>query len=471
MPFTEPAFIFYFLPVTLAAYHLAPVRPRNLLLTLASFLFYAVGEWAFVGWLLGSTAATYLVARCIDRWRGLAAARRVLILGLAIDLALLGWFKYAGFGARTLVWMGFAGLTVPSIALPLGISFFTFHKISYKVDVFRGTAEVRKDPFDLLLYILFFPQLIAGPIVRYHDIAGELLARRVSSTDFATGVRRFAVGLAKKMLVANTVAVVADHVFSLGPERLDAAAAWLGLLCYAIQIYFDFSGYSDMAIGLARMFGFHFLENFDHPYFSRSVTEFWRRWHISLSRWFRDYLYVPLGGNRGRPWRTYLNLSVVFLLCGLWHGASWNFVLWGAFHGALLIAERAGWGRVLGRLPVGLQHLQTVLLVALGWVLFRAPTVSAAGVYFRSLAGFGAPSNLVELASSVTPAVVLALTVGLVGSTPVLEQLRDRRVGGGLDLAGVRGGWLRDAAVLGLLFLSVLQVASGTYNPFIYFRF
>jgi alginate O-acetyltransferase complex protein AlgI len=260
-------------------------------------------------------------------------------------------------------------------------------------------------------------------------------------------------------------------MFSLGPERLDAAGAWLGLVCYAIQIYFDFSGYSDMAIGLARMFGFHFLENFDHPYFSRSITEFWRRWHISLSRWFRDYLYVPLGGNRGPPWRTYLNLSVVFLLCGLWHGASWTFVLWGR------VPRRASHRRA-SRLGAGARpppsrratRLRPVLWVALGWVLFRAPTLPAAATYLRALAGLGAPSDLVQLASTVTPAVVLALTAGVIGSTPFLRQLRARR-GGGLDLAGGGTGWLRDAAVLGLLFLSVLQVASGTYNPFIYFRF
>src|SRR5262249_9540250 len=257
----------------------------------------------------------------------------------------------------------------------------------------------------------------------------------------------------------------------LGPERLDAAGAWLGLVCYAIQIYFDFSGYSDMAIGLARMFGFHFLENFDHPYISRSITEFWRRWHISLSRWFRDYLYVPLGGNRGPRWRTYLNLSVVFLLCGLWHGASWTFVLWGAFHGALLIAERAGWARVLARTPVAVQHLQTMLWVVLGWVFFRAPTLPAAAAYLRALAGLGRPSDLLQLASTVAPGVVLALTAGLIGSTPFLQQLRERRARRAIDLGGSEVGWLRDVAVLGLFFLSILQVASGTYNPFIYFRF
>ena len=469
MPFTEPAFLFYFLPGTLAAYHLAPARLRNGVLTLASLLFYAAGEWTFVGWLLGSTAITYAVARGIDGWRGRPAARVLLVLGLVVDLVLLAVFKYAGFGMSTLAGLGLSTLGVPSIVLPLGISFFTFHKISYKVDVYRGTAEVRKDPLDLLLYILFFPQLIAGPIVRYHDIAGELVSRRVSSEAFASGVRRFAVGFAKKMLVANTVAVVADHMFSLPAGRLDLAGAWLGLACYTVQIYFDFSGYSDMAIGLARMFGFHFLENFDHPYFSRSVTEFWRRWHISLSRWFRDYLYLPLGGSRGSVLRTYLNLSLVFLLCGLWHGASWTFVVWGAFHGALLIAERAGWGRVLARLPPAMRHAQTVLWVAVGWVLFRASSLHAAGSYLRALAGFGAPSNLAQVLATVTPAVVLALTVGFIGSTPVLGRIRERW--GRVDASPAGVLWARDAAVVALLLLSTLQVASGTYNPFIYFRF
>jgi alginate O-acetyltransferase complex protein AlgI len=469
MLFTEPSFLFYFLPGTLAAYHLIPQRWRNLVLTCASLLFYAVGEASFLGWLLGSTAATYLVARGIDAWRGQRRARLLLALGITIDLALLGYFKYASFAVRTGVELGLLHAAVPSIILPLGISFFTFHKISYKVDVHRGTAVVRKDPLDLLLYILFFPQLIAGPIIRYHDVAAELVRRKVLISDFATGIRRFAIGLAKKMLVANTVGAVADQVFGLKDTHLGTLAAWIGLACYTIQIYFDFSGYSDMAIGLARMFGFHFLENFDHPYTSRSITEFWRRWHISLSRWFRDYLYIPLGGNRGPAWRTYLNLSVVFALCGLWHGASWNFVLWGLFHGSLLIAERAGWASTLSRLPRLAQHAQTVLWVMLGWVLFRCTSMAHALAYLRALAGGGASVDPFELFHTLTPNVWIALVVGAVGSAPVLTWAR-RRFSWAEAGAG-RLAWGRDGVVVALLLAAGLEVASGTYNPFIYFRF
>ena len=470
MPFTEPAFFLYFLPGTLALYHLLPARFRNLLLTLASLLFYAVGEWHFLGWLLGSTAATYAVARGIDAWRGQRIARALLALGVVIDLALLAYFKYAGFAVRTLVGLGLASIPIPAIALPLGISFFTFHKISYKVDVFRGTAEVRKNPLDLLLYILFFPQLIAGPIVRYHDIAGELIHRQIGVADMAEGIRRFAVGFAKKMLIANQVALVADQVFGTPVGQLGSLAAWVGLACYGIQIYFDFSGYSDMAIGLARMFGFHFLVNFDHPYVARSVTEFWRRWHISLSRWFRDYLYIPLGGSHGPAWRTYLNLSVVFLLCGLWHGASWNFVAWGLFHGSLLIVERLGWGRVLGRLPPAVQHAQTLLWVFLAWVPFRAGSLSDALRYLGVLAGRGAQVDPTEFLGTLGPSVVLALFVGIIGSAPVAARLRERWPQVAQRWA-VPLAWLRDGAMVGLLLLSTMQVASSTYNPFIYFRF
>jgi alginate O-acetyltransferase complex protein AlgI len=475
MPFTEPAFLFFFLPATLAGYHLSPERFRNVLLTLASLLFYAVGEWRFVPWLLGSTAATYLVARGLDAWRGQRITRPLLALGILTDLGLLAWFKYAGFFARAADGLahllGGRGLPIPAVLLPLGISFFTFHKISYKVDVYRGTAAVRKDPLDLLLYILFFPQLIAGPIVRYHDIAKELVRRDPRLGGVAEGVRRFGVGLAKKMLIANTVAPVADQIFSLDPDRLSTSAAWVGVAAYTLQIYFDFSGYSDMAIGLARMFGFHFLENFDHPYTARSVTEFWRRWHLSLSRWFRDYLYLPLGGSRRGVGRTYLNLAVVFLLCGLWHGASWSFVAWGAYHGALLILERAGWGRVLQRLPSSFQVVQTLLAVMVGWVLFRAETLGQAGTYLRALFGGGASGSPFETVSTLTPGVVLAFAAGVIGSAPTLTELAGAwrtRLGAP---AGPVLGWAGNGAVVALLVLSCLQVASSTYNPFIYFRF
>jgi alginate O-acetyltransferase complex protein AlgI len=279
------------------------------------------------------------------------------------------------------------------------------------------------------------------------------------------------VGLAKKMLIANTVAPVADQIFSLDPDRLSTSAAWVGVAAYTLQIYFDFSGYSDMAIGLARMFGFHFLENFDHPYTARSVTEFWRRWHLSLSRWFRDYLYLPLGGSRRGVGRTYLNLAVVFLLCGLWHGASWSFVAWGAYHGALLILERAGWGRVLQRLPSSFQVVQTLLAVMVGWVLFRAETLGQAGTYLRALFGGGASGSPFETVSTLTPGVVLAFAAGVIGSAPTLTELAGAwrtRLGAP---AGPVLGWAGNGAVVALLVLSCLQVASSTYNPFIYFRF
>jgi alginate O-acetyltransferase complex protein AlgI len=475
MPFTEPAFLFFFLPATLAAYHLLPERFRNALLTCASLLFYAVGEWRFVPWLLGSTAATYLVARGLEAWRGRPVTRWLLALGVVTDLGLLGWFKYAGFFVRSLDAMvsafGSHGLPVPAVVLPLGISFFTFHKISYKVDVYRGTAAVRKNPLDLLLYILFFPQLIAGPIVRYHDIAEELVRRHPRLQDVAEGIRRFGVGLAKKMLIANTVAAVADQIFALDATRLSTPAAWVGVCAYTLQIYFDFSGYSDMAIGLARMFGFRFLENFDYPYTARSVTEFWRRWHMSLSRWFRDYVYLPLGGNRRHPSRTYLNLGVVFLLCGLWHGASWTFVVWGAYHGALLVAERAGWGARLQRLPRALQHGLTLVAVMVGWVLFRADTLTHAGLFLRALAGGGVGEGAFETLSTLTPGVMLAFAAGVIGSAPTVADVAARwrdRLG---TRAGPVLGWAGNGAVLALLVLSVFQVASSTYNPFIYFRF
>src|SRR5258708_9332735 len=344
MLFTEPAFLFAFLPATLALYFLAPTRWRNAVLAFASLAFYAFGEPRFLPFLVVSIALGYVFAIWIERTRATPRGRAVLALAIALDLLLLVVFKYASWIAdnvdRAVAALGLGHLPVPSILLPLGISFFTFHKISYEVDVYRGVTRAQRHPLTLGVYFLFFPQLIAGPIVRYHDIAAQLVSRVVTRGAFADGIRRVIIGLAKKVIVANTVAVVADGIFKIPDGQLTTPVAWLGVLCYTLQIYFDFSGYSDMAIGLARMFGFRFLENFEHPYASRSITEFWRRWHISLSRFFRDYLYIPLGGNRHGDARTYANLMIVFFLCGLWHGASWAFVAWGLYHGAFLVIER-----------------------------------------------------------------------------------------------------------------------------------
>ena len=365
---------------------------------------------------------------------------------------------------------------MPRVLLPIGISFFTFHAISYVVDVYRGDATAQKSPVHAALYLLLFPQLIAGPIIRYRDIAGQLARRTVSLDDFAYGVRRFVVGLAKKVLVANIVAGPADKIFAMAPGQLTAGHAWLGIVCYTLQIYFDFSGYSDMAIGLGRMFGFRFPENFRWPYIADTVQEFWRRWHMSLSTWFRDYLYLPLGGNRVSPARTYVNLVIVFFLCGFWHGASWTFVIWGLFHGTFLVVERLGLANRIMRLWRPLRHLYLMLVVMVGWVFFRADTLSGAAAFLKAMAGVGpALPTAYTIAWYLTPELWLALAAGLIGSTPIVPALgrwRDRWVEGGPRLALASGlGALGTAALMLLLVASMMQIAARSYNPFIYFRF
>lgn len=365
MVFSSPIFLFLFLPAVLAVYYLTPRAARNGALLAASLLFYAWGEVFHVAVMLASIAMNYAAGRWIARAAG---RRRTVAVGAAVaaNLLWLGWFKYAGFlgGIANDVF----GLRWrrPDVHLPIGISFFTFQALSYVIDLGRGRAEPERSALRLALFISLFPQLIAGPIVRYVDIARDLVARRETLARFASGVRRFTVGLGKKMLIANVLAEPADRVFGLAPADLTAPLAWLGVAAYTAQIYFDFSGYSDMAIGLGRMFGFEFPENFRHPYAARSITEFWRRWHITLSTWFRDSLYVPLGGNRRGSARTALNLLAVFLLCGLWHGAAWNFVVWGLYHGALLGLERPWRGRRAPGAAAPLRHAYTLLAVAAG---------------------------------------------------------------------------------------------------------
>src|SRR5215471_8104535 len=345
MVFSSPIFLFLFLPITLAVYFVLPKRARNTWLFAASLVFYGWGEPKFLAVMLASIICNFLLAQWIEKQGNRDRARRVLTLAVAINIGLLAFFKYTDFVVENLntglVDLGVRPLTVPSIALPIGISFFTFHALSYVIDVYRGDARALRNPIDMGLYISLFSQLIAGPIIRYHDIAAQLRERWVTRSMFARGVSRFITGLGKKVLIANTLAVPVDLIFTIPSDQLTGGLAWLGVICYALQIYFDFSGYSDMAIGLGLMFGFRFLEKFNYPYISQSITEFWRRWHISLSNWFRDYLYIPLGGNRRGRLRGYFNLVIVFLLCGLWHGASWPFVLWGTWHGLFLVAERA----------------------------------------------------------------------------------------------------------------------------------
>lgn len=472
MLFSSTLFVFAFLPLVLSAYLLATrlglkVPARNGLLLLASLIFYAWGETGYVAILLGSIAANHVFGLWIDRATAAASRRRALAVAVATNLAGLCFFKYANFLVDILNIavspLGLPTLVLAPIHLPIGISFFTFQAITYVVDVYRRDAPVDRNPLRVALYISLFPQLIAGPIVRYRCIASELRQRTATAEDVAAGIRRFTIGLGKKILIANTLAVPADRIFATPPDELSAAVAWLGACCYALQIYFDFSGYSDMAIGLGRMLGFHFPENFLHPYTSRSIREFWRRWHITLSTWFRDYLYIPLGGSRMAASRTALNLFAVFALCGLWHGASLSFLVWGLLHGGLMLAERLGLAELLERLPSGLARAYTLIALLLAWVIFRADDLPHAGRY---LAALFSPGGQHDLALFLDAKVALVLVAGGLGSTPWLDVLR-KHLGGDSRAWGVA----RFAALNGVLVACAMALASGTHNPFIYFRF
>jgi alginate O-acetyltransferase complex protein AlgI len=482
--FTEPTFLFLFLPVLLALYFAPLSRTHgaygNWLLLVASVVFYATGGGSFTWLMLASIAFNYWMAIAVDRVHGQPAARRRLALVVGVNLVVLAVFKYANFfvdNVNTLfLVLSARPLIVPRVLLPIGISFFTFHAISYVVDVYRRDATAQKSPVHAALYLLLFPQLIAGPIIRYRDIADQLACRTVTLDDFAYGVRRFVIGLSKKVLVANVVAGPADKIFAMPPAQLSAAHAWLGIVCYTIQIYFDFSGYSDMAIGLGRMFGFRFPENFRWPYIASSVQEFWRRWHISLSTWFRDYLYIPLGGNRVPPSRRYRNLVMVFFLCGLWHGASWNFVVWGLWHGAFLVVERFIHDRRrqahFPTLLSPLTHAYTLLVVIIGWVFFRADTLAYAAEFLNAMAGLGrARPTAFPPAFYLTPELWLALIAGVIGSMPWVPALSTRVERDPDPARRTPIQALSAAALVALLVASILQMAARTYNPFIYFRF
>jgi alginate O-acetyltransferase complex protein AlgI len=481
MLFSAPIFLFLFLPVLLALHFFSPRWLRNLLLLTASLLFYVWGEKTYVVVLLVSITLNYGFGLCLDRLDGPRGRRWAIALAVVANLGLLATFKYAVFLIENLnvllASLHAHPLLVPKIHLPLGISFFTFHALSYVIDVYRREVQAMKNPITFALYVSFFPQSIAGPIVRYSDLAAQLVRRTINRESFAEGTRRFIFGLSKKMLIANTLAVPADAIFGQPAEALTAGLAWLGIVCYTLQIYFDFSGYSDMAIGLAKMFGFDFKENFNYPYVSRSITEFWRRWHVSLSSWFRDYLYIPLGGNRHGTARTYFNLLTVFFLCGLWHGASWAFVCWGLYHGGFLVLERMKLGRWLDALPTPLRHGYALLVIMVGWVFFRANTFAQALGFVTALAGMGTATS-VEYVPAVYLQldVVLALLAGIVGSTPVLAWLRGFRYASNLRPrlaraleAAFAGASVATHAVL--LLASAMMLAAGTYNPFIYFRF
>jgi len=456
MVFSSAIFLFGFLPLVFLGHWLLPgIRAKNALLLPASLIFYAAGEPVYILLLLVSCAMNWLFGRMVTGKR----AKLWLILAVALNLGMLGVFKYTDFLLGSLNSLTGLSLPLPGIRLPIGISFFTFQALSYVIDVYRDPGLYQKSLFRLALYIAFFPQLIAGPIVQYGDIAAELQDRHVTVSDVSEGLRRFLFGLSRKLLLANTLGKVADAVFAI--RGGEAFTAWIGLLCYCLQIYYDFSGYSDMAIGLGRMFGFHFLENFRNPYSAATVQEFWRKWHISLSSWFRNYVYIPLGGNRKGKLRTFLNQYIVFFLTGLWHGASWNFVIWGLVHGTAMTAEKAL--DVKKRIPRWLSRIFTLLVVALAFVFFRAETFGEAMAYFSALFGGGsfAAGELQSVLSLLTPWVITAAAAGILLCIPMPRQLAESRFSEPLSYA---------AAII-LFFLCVGNLSASTFNPFIYFRF
>ena len=481
MVFSSTIFLFFFLPLTLLAYFVVGPRGRNAILLAASLLFYAWGETVYLLVMLFSIAANYLFGLLIDQARqrgrrgGLAFACAV-----ATNLGLLGFFKYANFFVdnlnQVLPVLGLAPMDIGRVHLPIGISFFTFQALSYIIDLYRNETTVQRSLLNFALYKALFPQLIAGPIVRYRDVAREIEQRTVSLDDFAGGVQRFIIGLGKKVLIANVMGRAADTIFATPAETLPATLAWIGAIAFMLQIYFDFSGYSDMAIGLGRMFGFHFLENFNYPYIARSIREFWRRWHISLSTWFRDYLYIPLGGNRHGAARTGANLLLVFLLCGLWHGASWTFLIWGVYHGIFLVLERVPAVRwLLDRLPAPLQHAYVLLVVLVGWVFFRADTFAHALAYLQAMVDFSrAPLFNSQLFLALNNEFSLTLAAAVIGSAPVFMLLQRWRAGRPIVPAPAMR-WLAATAQVGslgfVLVYSIAAVLGGAHNPFLYFRF
>ena len=467
MVFSSLSFLTLFLPLTILLYFAVPRRFRNLLLFLASLIFYAWGEPVYIVLMLFSSVVDYSHGLLMEKFDGRPGVRRALLISsVVINLSLLGFFKYAGLVVSTLNVALSLSIPVPSVALPVGISFYTFQTMSYSIDVYRRNCPAQRDPIAFGCYVTMFPQLIAGPIVRYVDVMREINDRRETFEGFYLGIRRFLVGLAKKLILANGVGMLWDSVSAQPAASLSALSAWLGVLAYAFQIYFDFSGYSDMAIGMGWMFGFQFPENFRYPYVSRSVSDFWRRWHITLSTWFREYLYIPLGGNRVCVPRNIFNLAVVWMATGLWHGASWNFLLWGAYFGAVLIAEKFLYGKALSRAPGFVGWAYTALVVLVGWVFFALDDLGRGAAYLGAMFGGGAGAvDAYALRALLNYGAVLLLCAA--ASTPLasgaLERLRARRprAHSALTYALVIAGFA----------LCLIYVVDAGYNPFLYFRF
>ena len=464
MVFSTPLFLFYYLTLVLLVYYVSPVRFRNFVLLIASLFFYYWGEQAYTVIMLLSIGIDYthgiIVHRCKEKGND-RGAKLAVASSVVFNLAILFFFKYWDFAARSLQAVGIGFMPELSISLPIGISFYTFQTMSYTIDVYRGDARVQKNIIHFGTFVTLFPQLIAGPIIKYKDLDDQLRERSHCVDRFASGAQRFVVGLAKKLLLANNLGQLWDVFKATPAEELTFVGAWLGILAFAFQIYFDFSGYSDMAIGLGRLFGFEFMENFNYPYISRSITEFWRRWHISLSTWFREYLYIPLGGNRCSKGRWLLNLLIVWAATGIWHGASWNYLLWGLYFFCLLILEKLLLGKWLGKMPKIFQHLYVMVMVLVSWAIFALEDLGQLGSYLRAMAGLNGGllvnGETLYYLWNFLPVLVIAA----IGSTPLVAKLWSR----------VQNKVIRIAVLILGLILCTAYVVASTYNPFLYFRF
>ena len=464
MVFSTPLFLFYFLVAVLLVYYLVPLRLRNGVLMLASLFFYYWGEQDYTLIMLLSTAIDYTHGLLVQRFKERGQdryARMTVVSSVFFNLSILFFFKYWDFLAGSLQSIGLEWMPVLGITLPIGISFYTFQTMSYTIDVYRGDAKAQRSIVSFGTFVTLFSQLISGPIIKYKDLDDQLGRRTHSLEQFASGISRFVAGLSKKLLIANNLGQLWDACKVMGKGELSIITAWLGILAFAFQIYFDFSGYSDMAIGLGRMFGFEFMENFNYPYISKSITEFWRRWHISLSTWFREYLYIPLGGNRCSRGRWILNLLIVWCATGIWHGASWNYLLWGLYFYVLLVSEKLLLGKYLQKLPGWLRHVYVMVLVLISWAIFALEDLSIMGHYLAAMLGFGGLPLVNALTGYYLRNYLPILAAAAVASTPMVITRWRRMDSPGLKLT---------VLLLGLLACTAYVVA-GTYNPFLYFRF
>ena len=471
MVFSSTLFLFRFLPIIMILYFLAPGRMKNILLLLGSLIFYAWGEPVYVLLMLFSTISDYLHGRVIGRARSKGVRKVFLVSSIVVNLGVLCFFKYADFLVGTINQLAGTNIPLLNLPLPIGISFYTFQTMSYSIDVYRGQVKVQKNLLDFAVFVTMFPQLIAGPIVKYADVEKEMHERKPDILQIHYGMRRFVFGLAKKVLLANNMGLIWTEISSRDLGALTGMSAWLGILAYTFQIYFDFSGYSDMAIGLGACFGFHFPENFNYPYISRSVTEFWRRWHMTLSSWFREYVYIPLGGNRKGLKRQLINILIVWTLTGIWHGAGWNFLLWGMWFALWLIVEKIFLKKVLEALPGIVGNLYTMFLVIIGWVFFSIESGSRALNYLKVMLGMGEAGWIQSISLFDGMENMVLFIIALIGSTPIFAWI-GKRLASSTNGYGIALYRILDKVVLGVLLIaSIAYIVDATYNPFLYFRF